>query len=207
MIRSQNGPHSQASPISLQAGLQTRPSLRSRAFPSPPATILFRITSFAYPHHLTPIESHLCKKQGRGWGPRHLHSTQCLPSFSTPSKHPTRRNARISTLFMRLLHSSLDTRGGSLLLTRHSMKSVCPERLSEARDLSVLGTTGQPSAQPSNLSTSKHSNAALPLLTTHYSLVTVVPGTSTLPPSNYGIIPPHRGTAHNPFRAQGGFSD
>lgn len=31
------------------------------------ATIPFRITSFADHHHLTPIESHLCKKQGRGW--------------------------------------------------------------------------------------------------------------------------------------------
>jgi hypothetical protein len=33
---------------------------------SSPATIPFRITSFADPHLLTPIESHLYKKQGRG---------------------------------------------------------------------------------------------------------------------------------------------
>jgi hypothetical protein len=37
--------------------------------PSPsPRHIPFRITSFADPHRLTPIESHLCEKQGRGWG-------------------------------------------------------------------------------------------------------------------------------------------
>src|SRR5208282_3333941 len=35
---------------------------------SPLATIPFRITFFAHPHHLTLIESHSCKKQGRGWG-------------------------------------------------------------------------------------------------------------------------------------------
>jgi hypothetical protein len=31
------------------------------------ATIPFRITSFTDPHLLTPIESHLYKKQGRGY--------------------------------------------------------------------------------------------------------------------------------------------
>jgi|SRR5580658_1464069 hypothetical protein len=31
--------------------------------------------------------------------------------------------------------------------------------------------------------------------------------TSTLLPSNYGIIPPHRGTIRNPICARGGFSD
>src|SRR5277367_2309138 len=35
----------------------------------PHAIIPFRITSFAHPHHLTPIESYSCKKQGRGWYP------------------------------------------------------------------------------------------------------------------------------------------
>jgi hypothetical protein len=75
------------------------------------APIPFRITSFAHPHPLTPIESYSCKKQGRGWGVRNLHPTQALPSFSTVSKHTTRSNANISTLFTRLLHSPLDTRG------------------------------------------------------------------------------------------------
>jgi hypothetical protein len=55
-------------PVVVVAGFQTPPSLRSPAFPSPLATIPFKITSFAHPHHLTPIESHSCKKQGRGWG-------------------------------------------------------------------------------------------------------------------------------------------
>ena len=79
---------------------------------SPDAAIPFRITSFADPHHLTPIESHLCKKWGRGWGIQRFHHTQALPLSSTASKHPAAHsNARISTLFTRLLHSSLDTRG------------------------------------------------------------------------------------------------
>ena len=57
--------------------------------------IPFRITSFADPHPLTPIESHLCKKQGRGWGRcQRFHPTQTLPLFSTASKHPIRRNSR-----------------------------------------------------------------------------------------------------------------
>jgi hypothetical protein len=76
------------------------------------ATIPFGITSFADPHHLTSIESHLYKKQGRGWGIQRSHSTQPLPSFSTPSKHPTHSNARNFNPFMRLLNRSLDTRGG-----------------------------------------------------------------------------------------------
>jgi hypothetical protein len=76
------------------------------------ATIPFGITSFADPHHLTSIESHLCKKQGRGWSPcQRLHSAQSLPIFPTASKHAAHRNIRNSTPFMRLLHTSLDTRG------------------------------------------------------------------------------------------------
>jgi hypothetical protein len=70
-----------------------------------------RIIFFAHPHPLTPIESYSCKKQGRGWGIRDFLSAQSLPLFSTPSKHSTRSNARNPIPFMRLLHSSLDTRG------------------------------------------------------------------------------------------------
>jgi hypothetical protein len=72
------------------------------------ASIPFRITSFAAPHHVTLIESHLCKNRGGG---THRGSTQTLPIFSTASKHAERRNPRISTLFNRLLHGSLDTQG------------------------------------------------------------------------------------------------
>jgi hypothetical protein len=39
---------------------------------SVPRTIPFRITSFADPHRLTPIESHSCKKQGGGVPPSPL---------------------------------------------------------------------------------------------------------------------------------------
>ena len=76
------------------------------------ATIPFRTTSFADPHHLTPIESHLSKKQGGGGGRcQRFPPTQTLPLFSTASEHATHRNVRNSTPFMRLRHSSLDTRG------------------------------------------------------------------------------------------------
>jgi hypothetical protein len=73
------------------------------------ATIPFRITSFAYLHQLTPIESYSCKKQGRGYPA--LTPAQALPYFSTASKHPTRSKARNSILFMRLLHTSRHTGG------------------------------------------------------------------------------------------------
>src|SRR5580698_9202795 len=42
----------------------TRPLTSARH--SSNAPIPFRITSFADPYHITPIESHLYKKQGRG---------------------------------------------------------------------------------------------------------------------------------------------
>ena len=104
------------------------------------ATIPFRITSFTEPRPLSPIKSHLCKKQGRGWSPcQRLHSAQSLPIFSTPSKHATHRNARNSTLFMTLLHGSLDTRGWGmpprtasathypLFPTHYSLLTVVPQ--------------------------------------------------------------------------------
>ena len=133
MIRPQNCPCSPtfpASPIPLVADLQPRPSLRSRAFPSPRPAIPFRITSFAHPHHLTPIESYSCKKQGRGVVSS--ASTQPLPLFSTPSKHPTHSNAHISTLFMRLLNTSHHTRGGGLILDQ-TLNEASPCRAILAR--------------------------------------------------------------------------
>jgi hypothetical protein len=136
---------------------------------SPDAAIPFRITSFAHPHHLTPIESYSCKKQGRGWGIQRFHPAQPLPLFSTTSRHPAHSTAHMSTLFMRLLHGSLDTRSGG-------------------RSPSLFTT-----------------HCSLP--TVHYSLLTVLPRTSTLPPPIYGIIPPHRGSTRNPIHKRGGFSD
>jgi hypothetical protein len=54
-------------------------------FSSPPRPISFRITSFADPHPLTPIESHLCKKHiGGGY--------RCEPVFRVPKsclQHPS----------------------------------------------------------------------------------------------------------------------
>jgi hypothetical protein len=75
---------------------------------SPLATIPFRVSSFANPHPLTLIESHLYKKQGRGPG---IRSSPTLPLFSTTSKHPTHSNSRKHNLFIHLPHGSLDTQG------------------------------------------------------------------------------------------------
>ncbi len=124
---------------------------------SPQATIPFRIISFAHPHHLTPIESYSCKKQGRGWYPE--PPTQPLPLFSTASKHPTHSNARlprarargISTLFMRLFNTSRHTRGGVLSSTRHSMKRIRAERSSRGRDIFAMRITGHVALTKSSL--------------------------------------------------------
>src|SRR5271155_78061 len=104
------------SALSVNSALRNTRSLTQTDPPTPfapplrssIAIIPFRITSFAHPHHLTPIESYSCKKQGRGVVSS--ASTQPLPLFSTPSKHPTHSNAHISTLFMRLLNTSHHTR-------------------------------------------------------------------------------------------------
>ncbi len=119
-------------PFVVVAAIQTPPSLRSPAFPWLLATIPFRITSFAHPHHLTPIESHSCKKQGRGVG--YPNPTHALPHFSTTSKHPTHNTARKSTLFMRLLHNSRHTPGGGLIVNRTPVEG-CLSRAS-------IGSTG-----------------------------------------------------------------
>jgi hypothetical protein len=204
------------------------------------ATISFRITSFAHPNHLTPIESYSCKKQGRGYPA--LTPAQALPYFSTRSKHPTHSNARLpraaargmSTLFMRLLHTSRHTRGWGwdsqswlsasglldLRLTAHVPWDTGHAFSALLRGLCVSAL----SFSPLSLSSFKHfdlqtsqrrfSTTHYPLLTTHYSPLTVLPRTSTLPPPIYGIIPPHRGvsrssltTGRNPIRTRGGFSD
>jgi hypothetical protein len=159
---------------------------------SPHAAIPFRITSFADPHHLTPIESHLCKKWGRGWGIQRFHHTQALPLSSTASKHPAAHsNARISTLFTRLLHSSLDTRGWKAPWLTASPTTEGSDLV--GRDLSVLRITGHSSAQLSNLPAFKHFNAAFPLFTAHHSLHTGLP---------HNFYPPARDLRHNPA-AQG----
>ncbi len=93
-----------------------------------------RITSFADPHPLNPIESYSCKKQGEGvpLTPSRRRGTSYLCA--------TRRNPRNFNLFMGLLHNSRTPRGWgyfarsrpylitSLLCFRllsHSNKSGC----------------------------------------------------------------------------------
>lgn len=57
----------------------------------PSNSIPFRMTFFAHPDHLSPIESYSYKKTGRGWVPHPETSLRpnhhSLPSFSTASKH------------------------------------------------------------------------------------------------------------------------
>jgi hypothetical protein len=134
------------------------------------ASIPFRITSFAGPHHVTPIESHLCKKQGRG-----------VPTAARPKPFP---------FFPQRVNMQRAAILASPLFSIVYFTVVWIPRRGVFR------------------------RAPLPLLTTHYSLLTGLPITSTLPPPIYGIIPPHRGTpasrltnGRNPVRKWGGFSD
>ena len=98
-------------PSALKSTLNSTAPLASAGH-SPQATIPFRITSFAHPHHLTPIESHSCKKQGRG---RYL-APPPNPFLFFPHRvnmqHAAMPGGGISTLFMRLLNTSRHTRGG-----------------------------------------------------------------------------------------------
>jgi hypothetical protein len=189
------------------------------------ATIPFRITSFAYLHQLTPIESYSCKKQGRGYPA--LTPAQALPYFSTASKHPTRSKARNSILFMRLLHTSRHTGGWGwdsqswlsssglldLRLTAHGPRDTGHAFSELLSGLCVSALSFCPlflSTLNCRLSTSPFATSPV---TSHESPVTAS-RTSTLPPPNYGIIPPHRGvsrsslaTGRNPIRTRGGFSD
>ena len=116
---------SMIAPPSQSPFLATRLPRVSRGH-SPFATIPFRITSFADPCHVTPTESYSYKKQGRGWGV--LHPAQTIPLFSTASKHPTHRNARNSSFFMGLLHSSRYTRGGGICLSLRGSAYSAPLR-------------------------------------------------------------------------------
>jgi hypothetical protein len=57
------------------------------------------------PHRITFL-------QKTGEGDHYLHYPQCLPLFSTPSKHPAHSNARNPFPFMGLPHASLGAPGG-----------------------------------------------------------------------------------------------
>ena len=70
------------------------------------ATIPFRITSFADPHVLTPIESHSYKKQGRGCpAPRNtapkVHESPIASHGISPCYTPARLRKRISQFLAR----------------------------------------------------------------------------------------------------------
>jgi hypothetical protein len=76
-----------------------------------------RITSFAYPHPLTPIESYSCKKQGEGVPP--------APSQRRGTSYlcATQRNPRNFNRFIRLLHNSWTARGWGAT-THHSLPTT-----------------------------------------------------------------------------------
>ena len=102
--------------------------------------IPFRITSFADPHPLTLIESHLYRKQGRGWVPGHLAPTQALNPCVTHD------NARKPNIFIHLLHNSLDTPGvGRLPLSSARLCALCVSALSSsAIRFATLPEAGRP---------------------------------------------------------------
>jgi hypothetical protein len=85
-----------------------------------------RITSFAHPHPITPIESYSCKKQGGGvpLTPSRERQASCLCA--------TRRNPRNSNPYMGLLHNSPTPPGGRYI--RHSslrnLSALCVSALS-----------------------------------------------------------------------------
>jgi hypothetical protein len=76
----------------------------SRPKESQTVTISFRITSFAHPHQLTPIESHSYKKQGEGVSQRRLF-TQAVPLF--PQRVNLQRTATPATSFHSCVYSTL----------------------------------------------------------------------------------------------------
>ncbi len=82
--------------------------------PSPNPTRAFRRNPFPLIRLRAPSVTH------EVYPPTSSLPTQTLPSFSTPSKHPTHSNARNSISFTRLLRSSLYTGGG---LSAHSYLS------------------------------------------------------------------------------------
>jgi hypothetical protein len=169
---------------------------------SPHATIPFRITSFADSHHLTPIESYSCKKQGRGGVSSASIRPNPFPVF--PQRVNIQHTATpASPLFSRACFTVLWLpRGRRLLVNCKSHDRGFRPCRKGTSPVSVLRITGHSPAQLSNLPTPLFHHS---LPTIHYSRSS--PRTSTLPPRIYGIIPPHRGSTRNPIRKRGGFSD
>lgn len=102
--------------------------------------ILFRITSFAYPRHLTPIESYSCEKQGGGSPAAHCPATSIPRSLHTV----TSVTPLLSCIYFTVLWIP---RGWarSPLLTRHSPLPPDIEILILA---DARGQTIQPTPRP-----------------------------------------------------------
>jgi hypothetical protein len=117
------------------------------------ATIPFRITSFADPHHLTPIESYSYKNRGRGWGhslpPRFpnpfLHSAAVnsnrIRSSAKRARNPFRmRSFKTQDLKPFRMCSSKKTGGTRVLIINQiSDEEICPDERSEEGPLPKSG--------------------------------------------------------------------
>jgi hypothetical protein len=118
------------------------------------ATIPFRITFFAHPHHLTLIESYSYKNRGRGWGhylparsPNaflHLAAVNSIRIriYEKSASNPFRMRS-FKTQDLNPLESAFtkNRESGVLLLSTNPIKDFCPELPSGARDPSDRPTS------------------------------------------------------------------
>jgi hypothetical protein len=127
------------------------------------STISFRITFFAHPHHLTPIESHSYKKQGRGWGIRSATSNRPNPFHLFPHPVNIQHTATPATLFLSCVYFilSVTPRAGVHPSKRNSCLARLGPQLTVATHYSPptthffingnkLGSAGGESAMASN---------------------------------------------------------
>jgi hypothetical protein len=121
-----------------------------------------RITSFAHPHPLTPIESHSCKKQGEGvpLTPSRARRASCLCA--------TRRNPNNSNPFMGLLHNPPTAGGGGLLSNGELQSSSRPPR-STGHGIQITGHGTGATELRSQIS------GPYSLLTSHFASLTSYP--------------------------------
>jgi hypothetical protein len=113
--------HSLCSPEAFPGHLgRFTPLIRPHSLvPAPPSRNPFRITSFADPHPLTPIESHLSEKQGRGsLGPL-MDSTRSAapPAYQLLSFHTIAHSFALAKSLSSVISSrsalfTQNTRGG-----------------------------------------------------------------------------------------------
>jgi hypothetical protein len=143
-------------PSALKSTLNSTAPLASAGH-SPQATIPFRITSFAHPHHLTPIESYSCKKQGRGWYPASppdpflfFPQRVNIQRAATPVYHEQGRDTPplFSCVYPTL---PLAPGVGVLSSARHPMNRVCAGQSSGGPDISAMRITGHVALTKSSL--------------------------------------------------------